>query len=127
MDIKEAAEQAIIKEAELGSKIESAVKKVLESDQGCRSSLYQVPEDSDCLKDIIEITNFTTDYIKGIFKNLAHEDFEAQRKALELCVAAANMLEKYRSIRLNVEVGGKFKYETLPTPPMHIKQSRQEI
>lgn len=103
MDIKEAIENVKFSEPT----------KVVESKP--MVNRYVVPEDSDCIVEIDNVCQKVNGFITSSFDRLEKVALpEEKSKILGLCVEALQFLDRYKNIRLNVELSRRIKFSIAP-------------
>lgn len=103
MDIKEAIESV---------KLSEPVKPVENKSMPNR---YVVPEDSKCIAEIDSVCQKVNEFITSSFDCLEKvEAPEEKSKILGLCVEALQLLDRYKNIRLNVELSRRIKFSIAP-------------
>lgn len=103
MDIKEAIESVRLSEPE----------KPVETKP--MTNRYVVPEDSNCIIEIDSVCKKVNEFITSSFDRLERvEAAEEKSKILGLCVEALQLLDRYKNIRLNVELSRRIKFSIAP-------------
>lgn len=76
---------------------------------------YVVPEDSSCITEIDSVCQKVNSFIASSFERLERvETPEEKSKILSLCVEALQFLDRYKNIRLNVELSRRIKFSIAP-------------
>lgn len=110
MDIKEALEREQMERRELQEKAEQYMSEAF------KESRYQIPEDSDCIKDVDAMSDLVQEFIA---KNIGYAQDQSipiaeRQSSLLMCREAVNVLNAFRHARLDVEFARRFKFNLTP-------------
>lgn len=99
--------EPILEEGEVKEVVEKALQEI-EAEQ---KRFYNIPEGSDCLKDIEEVHGWVKAFIKTTITSLDKKTEDQKAKDIGNCMDALKVLDIYKNSRINVELAGHIKFE----------------
>lgn len=74
-----------------------------------------LPDDSECIKDIDKMCKHLNEYLDATFQGLKNSTASDQIKILDACEKTIKLIDIYKSIRINMELARKIKFNIDPS------------